>query len=185
VPIRFVNGSILFNNGQIVIRDDNDPSCCCPPPECCDGNPVASTVYMDVSGWVDGVCHSPPYCSALNGTGFVLPYITSDGYACHFQYTQTLNLCGVGNALYVLRCSVHQWPGGTPRAAMYAGFSDNDHLGDDGLYSYPWSAWFVEGDIDACNDFDLTVTRQGNIGSIYGTCYVSTYNIYRYMRAYT
>ena len=30
MPIRFTTeGQILFNAGQIVIRDDEDPSCCC------------------------------------------------------------------------------------------------------------------------------------------------------------
>ncbi|MCX7428739.1 MAG: hypothetical protein NTW96_24320 [Planctomycetia bacterium] len=33
VPIRFTTeGQILFNAGQIVIRDDEDPSCCCEEP---------------------------------------------------------------------------------------------------------------------------------------------------------
>jgi hypothetical protein len=68
VPIRFTaEGQILFNAGQIVIRDDEDPSCCCgaPPhtvncPACEDDNYFWPIV--EISG-MGGDC-----CAIYNGS---------------------------------------------------------------------------------------------------------------------
>jgi hypothetical protein len=192
-PIRMRDGQILMAGGQLVNRADDAPSCCCPPPEyeCCDGENIPAEVYMDIDGWQNGYCPTPPKCEdagMLNATGFVLPYIHMDSMGlCIYQHAKTLaSFCGGSGWRYVLTANLFLL-NGYKHVLGSSGFSTDDYRDDFGVYSAPsGEGWaYLSKSIQSCMNFDVEQVPLGGVNTLFHPCYINGYNENSYMRVYT